>query len=92
MRLLEQQRLEQEEEDDEEGLTEAQIEQLRDAFDRCDGDKDGALSKLELENLLVSIGARLNDDAVDKLVQIADANQDGRIHFEEFVTALQGIL
>lgn len=40
----------------------------------------------------MSIGAQLNDDAVEKLIQIADANQDGRIQFEEFVNALEGIL
>lgn len=34
--------------DDDEGLTEEQIDQLREAFDACDGDKDGALTKDEL--------------------------------------------
>jgi len=33
------------EDDDEDGLNEEQIEQLREAFDACDEDKDGALSQ-----------------------------------------------
>lgn len=80
----------QQEEDDEEGLTEEQLEQLRQAFDACDADKDGALSKVELETLLMSIGAQLDDDIVEKLMQAADSNADGKIQFEEFVQAVAG--
>lgn len=45
-----------EEEGDDEGLDEEIIGQLQEAFDACDGDHDGALTKVELENLLTSIG------------------------------------
>ena len=67
-----------EEDDDEEGLTEEQIEQLREAFDACDEDKDGALSKEELQSLLMAIGAQLNEETIEKLNQVADVS-DGKI-------------
>jgi Ca2+-binding EF-hand superfamily protein len=45
-----------------------------------------------LENLLTSIGGQLNDEVVDRLMQVADANQDGQIQFEEFIAAMEGLL
>ena len=63
---------------------------MREAFDACDGDGDGALTKVELENLLTSIGGQLDDDVVERLMQVADANKDGKIEFEEFIAAMEG--
>lgn len=77
-----------EDEDGEEALTEEQLGQLREAFDACDADKDGALSKPELDHLLMSIGGQLDDDVAERLMQVADANGDGKLSFEEFVNAL----
>lgn len=79
-------------EDDEEGLDDEIIEQLREAFDACDGDKDGALTKDELENLLTSLGGQLNDEVLERIMQAADANKDGKMQFEQFIMALEGPL
>ena len=67
---------------------EEQLKQLKEAFDACDGDQDGALTKDELENLLLSIGADLDDEGVQKVMQVLDTNQDGKIQFEEFLDAM----
>ena len=65
-------------------LSKAQSEQLKELFIAHDVNKDGYLSKEELENLLNSLGNGLN---VKELLDSIDINNDGHLDFNEFIVA-----
>ena len=52
-----------------------------------DANGDGVVTKEELKNLLKGLGEDVTDDIVDEMIKIADENGDGKIQFEEFVSA-----
>ena len=68
-------------------LTADQAAELKKAFQVMDSNGDGVVTKEELKNLLKGLGEDVTDDIVDEMIKIADENGDGKIQFEEFVTA-----
>ena len=64
-----------------------QTAELKKAFQVMDSNGDGVVTKEELKNLLKGLGEDVTDDIVDEMIKIADENGDGKIQFEEFVTA-----
>ena len=68
-------------------LTAEQAAELKKAFQVMDSNGDGVVTKDELKNLLKGLGEDVTDDIVDEMIKIADENGDGKIQFEEFVTA-----
>ena len=68
-------------------LTADQAAELKKAFQVMDSNGDGVVTKDELKNLLKGLGEDVTDDIVDEMIKIADENGDGKIQFEEFVTA-----
>ena len=58
---------------------------LRAAFDRTDADQSGYLDRNEVATSLASAGIIALDETVRELVAQIDADNDGKIDFEEFV-------
>ena len=44
-----------------------------------DANKDGNVTKDELKNLLKGLGERVTDDVIEKMIEVADKNGDGKI-------------
>ena len=68
-------------------LSAEQTAELKKAFEVMDTNKDGVVTKDELMGLLKGLGEDVTDEVVDEMINIADANGDGKIDFEEFVKA-----
>jgi Ca2+-binding EF-hand superfamily protein len=61
-------------------------EAIREAFQQVDTDGDGFITRTELQNLFRKIDpSSWSPDKVDDLLKAADANNDGRIQYDEFV-------
>lgn len=64
------------------------LDRIRTAFESWDKNNDGGIDKDEFKEVLVSIGIAEGD--LSGMFDKADANHDGRINFEEFITWIQG--
>ena len=56
-----------------------QIVQLKEAFDEMDQNKDGAISKDNLKQLLMRIRYNIEEKEIDKMIKAADDNGVGKI-------------
>jgi len=70
-------------------LSDAEIEELRDAFAVFDKDDSGSITAEELglmlKRITPSVVSNISDDHLSKLVQKFDRNGDGTIDFNEFL-------
>ena len=57
-----------------------------------DVNKDGNVTREELKALLKKLGEDVTDEFIDKMIEIADENGDGKIQFEEFCTNISNKL
>ena len=71
-------------------LSNAQISELRYAFNRMDVNKDGFVTKKELRRLFRELGQEVKEEVIDEMIAIADTNRDGLIDFDEFCNASKG--
>jgi len=69
-------------------LSQAQIDELRDAFSLFDKDGDGTISGNELGTVLRSIGKEPSEAELQEMVRMADVDGDGCIDFPEFITVM----
>ena len=69
-------------------LTDAQLDEFRDAFKAFDSDGGGAIDHAELKALMASVGQMPSDDEVAEMIKIADADGSGTVDFPEFVTLM----
>jgi calmodulin len=69
----------------EEGTPPGATNALKRTFNEFDKDRSGKIDKGELKSALESLGKRVNDASLTKLIQQVDVNQDGQIDFTEFV-------
>jgi len=70
------------------GLTEAQLDEFREAFDTFDEDGGGTIDKDELRKLLNYAGQAPTEDELQNMINIIDAEGTGDINFPEFVTLM----
>lgn len=63
-------------------------EELREAFKVFDKDGNGYISASELKQVMASLGEKLTPDELSEMMREADANGDGQISYEEFVTMM----
>lgn len=64
--------------------------EIAEAFKVFDRNGDGKISAAELRHVLTSIGEKLSDYEVDKMIEEADTNNDGEIDIKEFTQLLVG--
>ncbi|XP_072524191.1 calcium-binding protein 5a [Salminus brasiliensis] len=66
-------------------LADDEIEELREAFDEFDKDKDGLISCKDLGNLMRTMGYMPTEMELIELGQNINMNLGGRVDFEDFV-------
>ncbi|XP_064622750.1 calmodulin, striated muscle-like [Lineus longissimus] len=59
--------------------------ELREAFQIFDTKDHGYITLMDLKNVMISLGEKLSDAELEDMIKEADANNDGKIQFEEFV-------
>jgi len=69
-------------------LTEAQLDEFREAFAAFDNDGGGSIDATELKALMASVGQIPTDDELSEMIRIADADGSGSVDFYEFVTLM----
>ncbi|KNC45978.1 calmodulin [Thecamonas trahens ATCC 50062] len=67
-----------------EGLTEEQVEELRDGFNSVDADGGGTLTVDEVHKFLHQLGHACTMDEVTTMIKEVDADGNGEIDFDEF--------
>ena len=65
-------------------FTTATREELREIFDRIDGNDDGTVSFVEFRALMHEVGDLREDAVLRASFGHVDTNHDGRIDFDEF--------
>ena len=70
------------------GLTDAQLDEFRDAFATFDSDGGGSIDHQELKALMASVGQMPSDEEVSEMIKVADADGSGTVDFPEFVTLM----
>ena len=69
-------------------LSEAQLEEFREAFNTFDEDGGGTIDKDELRKLLNFAGQTPSEDELRDMIMTIDADGTGDINFPEFVTLM----
>ncbi|KAL5715854.1 hypothetical protein ACHQM5_017618 [Ranunculus cassubicifolius] len=59
-------------------------QELREAFDCYDKDKNGVISAAELHTVLKSLGEKVTVSDCKKMIKAVDVDGDGNVNFEEF--------
>lgn len=67
-------------------------EELRQAFDAFDTDKSGQISTSELKSVLDQCGVDVTADQCAQLIKMFDANNSGKMEFDEFERLVQEAL
>jgi calmodulin len=59
-----------------------QDEELKEAFRVFDKDGNGYISRLELKQVMSSLGEKLSEEELDAMMKEADIDGDGQVNFE----------
>lgn len=70
------------------GMEPGASERITECFRAVDVENSGTIGVLEFEKLLTSLGFEHRDEETDALFAAADANNDGQVDYEEFVSWL----
>ncbi|KAM0055462.1 putative EF-hand domain-containing protein [Helianthus debilis subsp. tardiflorus] len=68
------------------------LDEVKEAFDVFDENKDGYIDARELKRVLSALGltGKVDMDDCKKMIRVFDYNNDGRIDFDEFVKFMEG--
>merc|ERR1712167_480920 len=72
------------------GLTEEQIEEIREAFSLFDSDASGAIDVCELKAAMRALGFEVKNEELKKMVSDVDNDGNGTIEFVEFLGMMTG--
>ena len=67
------------------GLTDDEVEELRQAFDLFDTDGSGTIDPKELRAAMQSLGFETKNQTIYQMIQDIDKDGDGDIDFDEFL-------
>ena len=67
------------------GLTEDEIEEIKEAFDLFDTDGSGTIDPKELKAAMQSLGFDAKNQTIFQMISDLDRNKSGDIDFEEFL-------
>ncbi|KAJ0843896.1 putative EF-hand domain pair protein CML [Helianthus annuus] len=68
------------------------LDEVKEAFDVFDENKDGYIDARELKRVLSALGltGKVDMDDCKKMIRVFDYDNDGRIDFDEFVKFMEG--
>ena len=69
-------------------LTDAQLDEFREAFNMFDKDGGGSIDASELRDLMISVGQNCTESELKEMVEAADADGTGDIDFLEFAVLM----
>merc|ERR1711924_89430 len=72
------------------GLTEEQIEEIREAFNLFDADNSGAIDVRELKAAMRALGFEVKKEELKKMISDIDNDGNGSIEFGEFLVMMTG--
>merc|ERR1712086_1239624 len=72
------------------GLTEEQIEEIREAFNLFDADNSGAIDVRELKAAMRALGFEVKKEELKKMISDIDSDGNGSIEFQEFLEMMTG--
>merc|ERR1719231_1860289 len=72
------------------GLTDEQLEEIREAFGLFDGDASGAIDVRELKAAMRALGFEVKNEELKKMVADVDSDGSGQIEFGEFLEMMTG--
>ena len=67
------------------GLTEDEVEEIKEAFDLFDTDGSGSIDPKELKAAMQSLGFEAKNQTIFQMISDLDKNRSGAIDFEEFL-------
>merc|ERR1711991_1124475 len=70
------------------GLTQDQVEEIKEAFDLFDTDGSGSIDVNELKVAMKALGMDAKSDEIRKLINDIDSDGDGTIDFDEFLAMM----
>merc|ERR1711977_152995 len=72
------------------GLTEEQMDEVREAFNLFDNDQSGAIDVRELKAAMRALGFEVKNEELKKMVSDVDNDGNGTIEFTEFLQMMTG--
>merc|ERR1711966_293610 len=72
------------------GLSEEQLDEVREAFGLFDADASGSIDVRELKAAMRSLGFEVKNEELKKMVPDIDGDGNGTIEFSEFVEMMTG--
>ncbi|KAF4709836.1 hypothetical protein FOZ62_008003 [Perkinsus olseni] len=66
--------------------TKFDIERLKKAFDACDLDLSGVLTKDKIRHVLALLGKVVDESILDTMLEMADCDGDGQVTWDDFAT------
>merc|ERR1711934_285501 len=72
------------------GLSDEQIEEMKEAFNLFDTDKSGSIDYRELKAAMAALGFEVKKDELKKMITDIDADKSGHIEFPEFLEMMTG--
>merc|ERR1711937_968796 len=72
------------------GLSEEQVEEIREAFNLFDTDQSGAIDVRELKAAMRALGFEIKKEELKKMISDIDSSGDGDIDFGEFLEMMTG--
>ena len=66
-------------------LTEDQVAEFKECFSLFDGDGSGTVDTSELGEVMRSLGQKMSDEDLEKMIQEVDADGSGTVDFAEFL-------
>merc|ERR1712093_653257 len=72
------------------GLSEEQVEEIREAFNLFDTDHSGSIDYRELKAAMRALGFEVKKEELKKMITDIDADGSGNIEFPEFLEMMTG--